>query len=296
MAWSINNRGETPLPFAPPSESSMNHAGRTSKHTFADLRSAQHARDRTRTRIEKYYHFRGVHQFDLPTSAPQQAHYRPYCTIESCRTFGTPELCCYNWGYFPTNLDGENTFKFTKREAYEMAQDYPRPPTYHHSRYRKDLLKWQRQRYNKKLMKRELDREGWREQLDDYETAEAIARLDIWYEWYQDFGDGFHISFTDEYAEEGEDEGYMTDEQGADEEEESGSDGQSACDEDEESAPNEGSHTDFMNELHGSSSGNGFEGDMGTTSNLAINEDVEWDLISNASSAWTEVESLESFG
>ncbi|ORY08373.1 hypothetical protein BCR34DRAFT_570018 [Clohesyomyces aquaticus] len=136
---------------------------------YADLRSARKIETRHRARMEKYYHFKGIHQSDLPSHPTQRSHYRP-------ADRNGKYLTCMA---FPPDLSAASVHRFTKREAYEEAQLWPRPPTHHHSRVPKDSLKWERQNAAKKLSKREIRDEEWRPNLfEDRWADECIQYLD----------------------------------------------------------------------------------------------------------------------
>lgn len=160
----------------------MNAAGRISSHTFRDLRSASRARKRETAKQKKYYHFRGLSPSDL--YAP---HYIPLCATSSCPTQGTPDDC---WLLvFPADLSTAPVRTFTKREFYEEAQRWPRPPTYHHT-YQKDkgkdpkrgeTCKWNKMLYEKKRLQREIRSKGWQNETDGFEERPCGRGYDFWY-------------------------------------------------------------------------------------------------------------------
>jgi len=91
-------------------------SGRTStNHTFADIRSSSKARKRMRTRLDKYYSFKGVNPGQLRTEHIAL----PQCWSQDTmhRTLDDPEI---------------KTTVMTKRMLYDEAQYYPKP--FHHHR------------------------------------------------------------------------------------------------------------------------------------------------------------------
>jgi hypothetical protein len=166
-------------------EIAMNAAGRTSSHRFRDLRSASLARKREIAKQKKYYHFRGLSPSDLHTP-----HYLPVCASPSCPTQGTPDDCWLS--VFPANLSTAPLRVFTKREFYEEAQRWPRPPTYHHT-YQKDkgkdpkrgeTCKWDKMQYEKKQLRREMRSKGWRNEVDSFEERPCDCGCDFWHWFY----------------------------------------------------------------------------------------------------------------
>jgi hypothetical protein len=115
---------------------SMNHAGRDSSHQFQDFRSPHRAASRTRTRDEKYYHFKGLSPADL--SSP---HYIPVCPNLKCAVHDKDTANRHLCGepFYPP-ISTAPVRRFSKREAFEQTQQWPRPPTYHHT-YQKDKPK-----------------------------------------------------------------------------------------------------------------------------------------------------------
>lgn len=93
-------------------------AGRDAGHDFRDLRSASKAQKRSKKEREKYYNFKGVKRGQLGKD-----HYTPDGSL---------------WGHrHLLNEDEAEITTMTKRLLYREAQHYPRPPTYHHSNYRR---------------------------------------------------------------------------------------------------------------------------------------------------------------
>ncbi|KAF2475551.1 uncharacterized protein BDR25DRAFT_301177 [Lindgomyces ingoldianus] len=167
------------LPFStiPANDLSPKHASHTS-----DLRASSRIQSRNRARMEKYYHFKGLSPFDLPSHPNQQSHYTPHSHIPDC------DSSMYLTS-FPADLSTAIIHRFTPREAYRQAQQWPRPPSYHHSREKKYSNKWQKRQLSKKGMRREIKEEEWREDLDMMEdTEKMIERMDA-YERYCYFGD-----------------------------------------------------------------------------------------------------------
>ncbi|KAF2267768.1 hypothetical protein CC78DRAFT_576772 [Lojkania enalia] len=143
-------------------ESRMNHAGRTSTHPFSDLRSARHARNRTLAHRKKYTNFTHLSPADLPSHPAQQSHYLPICS-----TCASDTSCQHFWTYFPADLSSAPIHKFTKRQAYEEAAWGLPYPTRSNSRVKKELPKWERRRQGKREMEREMREVDWREEVRD---------------------------------------------------------------------------------------------------------------------------------
>jgi hypothetical protein len=185
-------------------DTAMADAGRDSSNTFRDLRSASRARNRTQRHRLKYNKFKrpGPTPSDLPSSPNQQPHY-------SSALRGSAEAR-YPFTAFPADLSSAPVEKFTKREAYIEAQMWPRPPTYHHSRCKKDLNKWVKRKGDMKEMKRVVF-EG--EHVDD---ADWFAYEDEMMGWLTPFDRYCYFRQDKELWEGTEDdvadEGYHTDE------------------------------------------------------------------------------------
>lgn len=142
LKWDLDCTGESPEPVRPPYHvhfhlsrsitSQPKSTGSTSqkraidyelagrrdehgRHTFSDIRSAAIARKRMRTRLDKYYSFKGVNPGQLSAD-----HYQ--------KDAGS-------WFTFGRTLDDPNlqVVKMTKRTLYNEAQHYPRPPRHHRS-------------------------------------------------------------------------------------------------------------------------------------------------------------------
>ena len=80
-------------------------------HVYTDFRSPRKARKRQRADREKYYSYRGVNRGQLG-----KEHYKPD-----------------KWFGYTIVLQEAETTTMTKRDLYELAQEYPRPPKYHRS-------------------------------------------------------------------------------------------------------------------------------------------------------------------
>ncbi|CAI6342563.1 unnamed protein product [Periconia digitata] len=101
-------------------DAALAHAGRQPTHLFKDLRSASHAKKRTREHLYRYKHFRALHPIDLPSHPNQQGHI-PW------------DVLCHGErldAYRP-HLRNYPLERFNKREAYLDAQcSYPWPRHY----------------------------------------------------------------------------------------------------------------------------------------------------------------------
>lgn len=192
----------------------MAHAGRNSNHSFADLRSASRACKRTRSHMEKYGRFRrtGLTRADLPSSPNQKPHYLPNsCPLTNhCTSSEMAEQCVFST--FPADLSTAPVAKFTKQEAYQEAQLWPRPPKPHHSRHKQDKCKWEKRKATMKDTKRMIF-DG--EHVDDQDWYDYEDTLMGWmtpYERYcemRQFRDIYESTEDDLYDE---DEGYHSSE------------------------------------------------------------------------------------
>lgn len=133
----------------------LEQAGRHSdQHTFGDLRSGSRVRIRGRKQSQKYYGYRYVKRGDLATnSAKANAWQAKTALLEHPLSNALPMV--------PSN----------KKEMYELAQQYPRPPKYHRRKLNKEYSPWS-QRY--------CDRVGARKHAprvmgEEVEEAELLA-------------------------------------------------------------------------------------------------------------------------
>nr|POE65026.1 hypothetical protein CFP56_34694 [Quercus suber] len=110
-------------------------------HTFRDLRSAAIARRRDRSDREKYYNYRGVNRGQL-----SRLHFR-YDAISHNPNHGPIAV-------IRSLLPDCMVEPMSKRQFYQEAQQYPRPPTYHRSRRRFDdccsILTWTKGKVERK--------------------------------------------------------------------------------------------------------------------------------------------------
>jgi hypothetical protein len=98
---------------------------------YADLRSPARGRNRTTTDLKKYYSYKA-----LGRNQRIQPHYVLPCyshSIPDCRK-------CFN-GVFPAKMSAVPVRPLTKREYYEEAQAWPKPPHRHHA-YPKRETEW----------------------------------------------------------------------------------------------------------------------------------------------------------
>ncbi|KAF2654684.1 hypothetical protein K491DRAFT_462500 [Lophiostoma macrostomum CBS 122681] len=160
------------------SESAMDYADRPNNQPFLDLRSARRARNRARANLEKYNHFRrpGLTRGDIPSfEGPQQSHYLPICYLPGCPTSGTADGCWLN--VFPADLSTAPIAKFTKREAYQDAQLWPRPPTYHRSGGRRRGANMKsKQKSIKDMVGEELRAREWYDDIESFKCQEEVLR------------------------------------------------------------------------------------------------------------------------
>ena len=105
----------------------LERAGRHSdQHTFADLRSGAKVRLRSRKQSQKYYGHRYVKPGDLATTSSKKTNtWRAKTALQP--------------GPFEDMMP---IIASTKKQLYELAQRYPRPPTYHRRRMEKEYSPW----------------------------------------------------------------------------------------------------------------------------------------------------------
>ncbi|KAF1962440.1 hypothetical protein CC80DRAFT_487901 [Byssothecium circinans] len=135
----------------------LEHAGRQPAHPFRDMRSAVHAKNRTRKHHHRYKNFQTIHPIDLPS----HPHQRPYVRALHGEDQALGEDPCS----FPADLSTLPPQKFAKREAYVMAQQEAPPFPKNHSHRKRHLRKWRKSCVDRHETHREVRECDWQDRL-----------------------------------------------------------------------------------------------------------------------------------
>ncbi|KAF2813986.1 uncharacterized protein BDZ99DRAFT_554110 [Mytilinidion resinicola] len=139
---------------------------------YADLRSAARARNRTTTALKKYFSYKALHR-----NQRAQPHLLIPCYLHSsvsCRICG--------WGTLPADPAARAALParpLTKREFYDEAQAWPRPPRRHHafpkreSEYGCRSTRWARRSERGRAVGREL------RHMDEFHEDEMMLEAEV---------------------------------------------------------------------------------------------------------------------
>ncbi|KAF2110814.1 hypothetical protein BDV96DRAFT_582937 [Lophiotrema nucula] len=181
---------------------------------FKDLRSARRAANRQRKHKARYNNFKQLKPSDLPSHPNQQPHLLPTCCNAYCDTYNTVDHCA--WSTFPADLSTALSAKFTKREAYDEVKGWRNSTPRYHNSVKKDLPKHQKQKKIKRINTNEAHTKNgdWIGDLESYDYVDLEIYLDTWRDWDDDYYHHNLFAGEEDEIEDEEDEGYYSDNDG----------------------------------------------------------------------------------